>query len=54
MESLPAWLRLTIPFATLHTLIPKFHLQSDMEACHSPFSFNFFKGGARTDGEGVE
>lgn len=35
-------------------LVPKFHLQSHEEKCHSPFSFNFMKGGARTDGEGVE
>lgn len=35
-------------------LVPKFHLQSHAEKCHSPFSFNYRQGGARTDGEGVE
>ncbi|KIM91411.1 hypothetical protein PILCRDRAFT_607 [Piloderma croceum F 1598] len=38
----------------IHALVPKFHLQSHIEACQSAFSFNFFKGGVRTDGEGVE
>ncbi|KAF7971126.1 hypothetical protein HWV62_22000 [Athelia sp. TMB] len=38
----------------IRPLVPKFHLQSHEEKCHSPFSFNFMKGGARTDGEGVE
>lgn len=35
-------------------LVPKFHLQSHAEKCHSRYSFNYCKGGARTDGEGVE
>lgn len=39
---------------SIFALVPKFHLQSHIEACHSAFSFNFFKGGACTDGEGVE
>jgi Kyakuja-Dileera-Zisupton transposase len=38
----------------IHALVPKFHLQSHNEECHSAFSFNFFKGAAQTDGEGVE
>lgn len=38
----------------LRALVPKFHLQSHNEKCHSAYSFNFFRGGARTDGEGVE
>src|SRR5882762_6845508 len=42
------------PFMTIRSLVPKFHLQSHVEACHSAFSFNFFRGGGRTDGEGVE
>lgn len=54
MEALPVWLHLDIPFTTLCALVPKFHLQGHTEVCHSPFSFNFFKGGARTDGEGVK
>lgn len=54
MESLPNWLRIDIALKSLCVLVPKFHLQSHNEACHSAFSFNFFKGGARTDGEGVE
>ncbi|KZP14909.1 hypothetical protein FIBSPDRAFT_751237, partial [Athelia psychrophila] len=38
----------------LQALVPKFHLQSHNEKCHSAFSFNFARGGGRTDGEGVE
>lgn len=38
----------------LQALVPKFHLQSHNESCHSAFSFNFAEGGGRTDGEGVE
>lgn len=38
----------------LRPLVPKFHLQSHEEKCHSAFSFNFMVGGGRTDGEGVE
>ncbi|KZP13327.1 hypothetical protein FIBSPDRAFT_913099 [Athelia psychrophila] len=47
--------RLHVP-DTIHVrpLVPKFHLQSHEEKCHSLFSFNFMEGGARTDGEGVE
>jgi Kyakuja-Dileera-Zisupton transposase len=51
---LPAALGISLPFMKIRALVPKFHLQSHIEACHSAFSFNFFKGGARTDGEGVE
>lgn len=54
MRSLPSWLRIDLAWDALCALVPKFHLQSHTEACHSAFSFNFFKGGARTDGEGVE
>lgn len=62
LPQLPEWLR--IPFSDLpgvrgakiylRALVPKFHLQSHNEKCHSAFSFNFNRGGARTDGEGVE
>lgn len=38
----------------LRPIVPKFHLQTHEEKCHSRFSFNFMKGGARTDGERVE
>jgi hypothetical protein len=48
-----AYLKGSIP-KSIRMVVPKFHLQSHGEGCHSPFSFNFFKGGARTDGEGVE
>ena len=51
---LPMALGVSLPFMKICALMPKFHLQSHIEACHSAFSFNFFKGGARTDGEGVE
>jgi Kyakuja-Dileera-Zisupton transposase len=53
-KSLPAALGLSLPSMTIRALVPKFHLQSHIEACQSAFSFNFFKGGARTEGEGVE
>lgn len=45
LQILPPWIR---------ALVPKFHLQSHRESCHSPFSFNYATGCARTDGEGVE
>jgi Kyakuja-Dileera-Zisupton transposase len=51
---LPASIGFSLPSLNIRALVPKFHLQSHIEACHSAFSFNFFKGGARTDGEGVE
>lgn len=35
-------------------LVPKFHLPAHVPKCYAPFSWNFFKGGGRTDGEGVE
>jgi hypothetical protein len=53
-QHLPAALGLSLPLMKIRALVPKFHLQSHIEACHSAFSFNFFKGGARADGEGVE
>lgn len=45
LQALPPWIR---------ALVPKFHLQSHRESCHSAFSFNYASGCARTDGEGVE
>ena len=54
IQYLPHALGLNLPSLNIRALVPKFHLQSHIEACHSAFSFNFFKGGARTDGEGVE
>lgn len=53
-NKLPPSLRLNLPTDNVRALVPKFHLQSHTEGCHSPFSFNFFPGGGRTDGEGVE
>ncbi|KAF7974010.1 hypothetical protein HWV62_13513, partial [Athelia sp. TMB] len=54
VPSLSWWLCINKAITTLTALVPKFHLQSHVEACHSAFSFNFFKGVGRTDGEGVE
>ena len=51
---LPVLFTASLPLMSVRALVPKFHLQSHNEGCHSAFSFNFFKGGARTDGEGVE
>ena len=51
---LPPHLANALSGFSIHALVPKFHLQSHNEGCHSAFSFNFFKGAARTDGEGVE
>lgn len=51
---LPGHLTLGLTSKVIHALVSKFHLQSHIEACQSVFSFNFFKGGARADGEGVE
>jgi hypothetical protein len=50
----PPHLRASLASYRIHTLVPKFHLQSHNEGCHSAFSFNFSKGMAQTDGEGVE
>ena len=51
---LPVLFTASLHLMSICALVPKFHLQSHNEGCHSAFSFNFFKGGARTDGEGVE
>lgn len=53
-EHLPTHLGLGLTSMLIRALIPKFHLQSHIEACQSVFSFNFFKGAGRADGEGVE
>lgn len=53
--TLPKDLHIPPSFLACFTaLVPKFHLQGHDEKCHSPFSFNYFTGGGRTDGEGVE
>ena len=54
MPALPPQLQLSLPMSAIKALVPKFHLQSHEEGCHSRFSFNFFKGVGRTEGEGVE
>lgn len=54
IPSLPAHLHLAFPVSAVRALVPKFHLQSHEEQCYSPFSFNFFRGVGRTEGEGVE
>jgi len=51
---LPPGIGLSLPGFLIRALVPKFHLQSHNEGCHSAFSFNYCKGRARTDGEGVE
>ena len=38
----------------LHYLIPKFHLNAHEEKCQIEYSFNYYKGVGRTDGEAVE
>jgi hypothetical protein len=54
MDKLPAALKLFLPILAIHALVPKFHLPSHEEKCHSTYSFNYSKGCGRTDGEGVE
>ncbi|KIM82772.1 hypothetical protein PILCRDRAFT_7683 [Piloderma croceum F 1598] len=54
MPSLPAHLHLPFSVSAVKALVPKFHLQSHEEKCHSPFSFNFFRGAGRAEGEGME
>jgi hypothetical protein len=54
MPALPVQLHLPFPISAIKALVPKFHLQSHEEKCHSRFSFNFFKDTGRTDGKGVE
>lgn len=51
---LPEHVRMAFHPAGIRALVPKFHLQSHVDDCHSAFSFNYSEGGARTDGEGVE
>ena len=53
-DHLPATLKSYLPMTAIRALVPKFHLQSHAEKCHSAFSFNYSKGCGRTDGEGVE
>lgn len=53
-QLLPPHLRLTTDRSAVLPLIPKFHLQSHTDSCHSKFSFNYCQGCGRTDGEGVE
>ena len=43
-----------MPIWAVHALIPKFHLQSHEEKCHTLFSYNYQKGAVWTEGEGVE
>ncbi|KAH8112018.1 hypothetical protein DFH11DRAFT_1512109, partial [Phellopilus nigrolimitatus] len=38
----------------LHVAVPKFHLKGHGEPCQSPYSLNFLRHSARTDGEGIE
>jgi hypothetical protein len=43
-----------LPTLAIRALVPKFHLQSHEEKCHSNFLFNYSKVCGRADGEGVE
>jgi hypothetical protein len=54
MPKLPPHLHLNIPAANVNAKVPKFHLQSHEEKCHSRFSLGFTKGVGHVDGEGVE
>jgi hypothetical protein len=54
MPVLPVELQLHFSISAVKALVPKFHLQSHEEKCHSRFSFNFSKGAGRGDSEGVE
>ena len=54
MTHLPDALKLSLPTSAMCVLVPKFHLQSHEEKCHSAFSFNYCKGCGRAEGEGVE
>jgi len=51
---LPPSISFSLPSLTIHALVPKFTSRAILKRAQSAFSFNFFKGGARTDGEGVE
>ena len=51
---LPHGLGASLSQLSIHALVPKFHLQNHNVGCHSAYSFNFFKGAAWTDNEGVE
>lgn len=52
LRFLPVTLQIIPPMVI--PVVPKFHLQSHEEKCHSEFSFNFAPGTGRTDGEGCE
>ena len=43
-----------LPASVVRALVPKFHLLSHEEKCHSAFSFNYCKGCSRAEGEGVK
>ncbi|KAK1224922.1 hypothetical protein PQX77_012162 [Marasmius sp. AFHP31] len=44
---LPSWMNVIFK-------VPKFHLPVHIFKCHSPFSFGYTEGAAKTDGEGPE
>ncbi|KAH8115645.1 hypothetical protein DFH11DRAFT_1507356, partial [Phellopilus nigrolimitatus] len=50
----PLHLQAAFFFMVLHVAVPKFHLKGHGERCQSPYSLNFLRHSARTDGEGIE
>ena len=54
VQLLPTAISFLMPMLAVHALVPKFHLQSHEEKCHTPFSYNYQKGAGRTEGGGVE
>ncbi|KAJ6492734.1 hypothetical protein C8R47DRAFT_1070284 [Mycena vitilis] len=54
MANLPAKYHLKIDIENIRWMVPNFHLPPHKKGCHSPFSFHFLWGAARTHGETVE
>ncbi|KAH7920330.1 hypothetical protein BV22DRAFT_1133151 [Leucogyrophana mollusca] len=54
MDTLPPHLHFDRSDKVVNFLVPKFHLPAHVESCQTAFSFNFIKGGGRTDGEAIE
>ncbi|KAH7919292.1 hypothetical protein BV22DRAFT_1108120 [Leucogyrophana mollusca] len=54
MSTLPPRLHFDTENKNIVFAVPKFHLSAHIEICQTTFSFNFIKGGGRTDGEAIE
>lgn len=54
ITSFPTSIQIDIPEGSIMYTIPKLHLWSHIQAGHSPYSLNYWRGCARNNGEGIE